>query len=184
MVHVPTIDGGPNVQFYSCPPGYCQCFLNTSVGTSRCASVYRNSDPDQQCVCDRKGKLTYLSYWVSYQGDTYIAAGYLCGECGNGRGVSALLNNCVTCSDAFSLLIPILGKHIYLFSHYVVYMCYVVSECTGWAYCFHLSINTVIGDVLAMLVILLTRLRLPEWLYPSLFYIQVFRELVYLLCLN
>ena len=38
-----------------------------------------------------------------------IGAGVLCGECVSGYGVSALLNNCVTCNNAFSLLIFMLS---------------------------------------------------------------------------
>ena len=34
----------------------------------------------------------------------------LCGECRNGCGVSALLNRCVTCSDAMGLLVAVLGE--------------------------------------------------------------------------
>ena len=34
----------------------------------------------------------------------------LCGECRNGSGVSALLNRCVTCSDAMGLLVAVLGE--------------------------------------------------------------------------
>ena len=44
-----------NLFFYYCPPGYCQCFLNTSVSDSSCVNVYVNTDPDRQCVCGRKG---------------------------------------------------------------------------------------------------------------------------------
>ena len=37
-------------------------------------------------------------------------SGVLCGECRNGSGVSALLNRCVTCSDAMGLLVAVLGE--------------------------------------------------------------------------
>ena len=37
-------------------------------------------------------------------------AGVLCGECVSGYGVSALLNNCVTCNNAYSVLIVLLGE--------------------------------------------------------------------------
>ena len=36
--------------------------------------------------------------------------GELCGECRDGKGVSALLNKCTTCSDASGLLILALSK--------------------------------------------------------------------------
>ena len=37
-------------------------------------------------------------------------SGVLCGECRNGSGVSALLNRCVTCSNAMGLLVAVLGE--------------------------------------------------------------------------
>ena len=40
---------------YPCPPGYCKCSQNTSLGPSSCAFTYTNSDPDAQCVCGRQG---------------------------------------------------------------------------------------------------------------------------------
>ena len=45
----------PNLYFYTCPPGYCQCFFNTSIGPTACVHVYSNTQPDRQCGCDRKG---------------------------------------------------------------------------------------------------------------------------------
>ena len=36
--------------------------------------------------------------------------GYLCGQCRNGKGVSALLNKCVSCERTSVLLIIALGK--------------------------------------------------------------------------
>ena len=41
--------------------------------------------------------------------NTYI--GYLCGQCSNGKGVSALLNKCVSCEKTSVLLIIALGKN-------------------------------------------------------------------------
>ena len=38
------------------------------------------------------------------------SSGVLCGECRNGSGVSALLNRCVTCSNAMGLLVAVLGE--------------------------------------------------------------------------
>ena len=46
-----------------------------------------------------------FAYIIDYE---YLI-GILCGECGNGKGVSALLNNCVTCSNNNIALIPLLG---------------------------------------------------------------------------
>ena len=47
---------------YPCPPGYCKCSQNTSLGPSSCAFTYTNSDPDAQCVCDRQG--TFCVYCI------------------------------------------------------------------------------------------------------------------------
>lgn len=112
----------PNLFFYPCPPGYCRCFQNTSLGSTSCASVYSHSFPNLQCKCNRKGMLIWLyliciSYCTYIQGITklcvirvYIDTGILCGSCINNTGVSALLNECVTCSDAFGTLIGVLSK--------------------------------------------------------------------------
>ena len=49
-------DDSVGLFFHLCPSGYCRCYFNTSIGISSCANVYVNSDPDRQCVCERKGK--------------------------------------------------------------------------------------------------------------------------------
>ena len=110
-------DKNSNLFIYYCPPGYCRCFLNTSVGSSSCVNVYVNSDPDRQCVCGRKVRC--IVYIIDYE---YLI-GILCGECGNGKGVSALLNNCVTCSNNNIVLIPLLGTvQQYMYTYHVVYI--------------------------------------------------------------
>ena len=38
--------------------------------------------------------------------------GDLCGECKDGKGVSALLNRCTHCSDVSGLLIPLLCEFV------------------------------------------------------------------------
>ena len=38
--------------------------------------------------------------------------GYLCGDCKGGKGVSALLNCCVDCSNTNGILIAVLSKNI------------------------------------------------------------------------
>ena len=49
--------------------------------------------------------------WFCIEAWPYISAGILCGECRDeGKGVSALLNNCVTCSNASGLLILALSQ--------------------------------------------------------------------------
>ncbi|XP_019852697.1 PREDICTED: uncharacterized protein LOC109582431 [Amphimedon queenslandica] len=75
----------PNLFLYECPPGYCQCFFNTSLGESQCAYSYSNSYPDKQCACGRTG--------------------ILCGSCPSGKGVSVLFNKCITCSHQYVYLI-------------------------------------------------------------------------------
>ena len=52
--------------------------------------------------------INYIIYVIIMLLCTYI--GYLCGQCGNGKGVSALLNNCVSCERASILLIIALGR--------------------------------------------------------------------------
>ena len=39
------------------------------------------------------------------------AVGILCGQCKDGMGVSVLSSKCVSCSDGFLTLIPLLGMH-------------------------------------------------------------------------
>lgn len=41
---------------HPCPPGYCKCSQNTSLGQTSCAFTYTNSDPDAQCVNERQGR--------------------------------------------------------------------------------------------------------------------------------
>lgn len=51
----------------------------------------------------------------------YIIAGDLCGECKDGKGVSALLNRCTTCSDISGLLIALLCG-FYETMHIIIFM--------------------------------------------------------------
>ena len=37
--------------------------------------------------------------------------GYLCGDCRDGKGVSALLNRCVDCSNTNGVFIAVLSKN-------------------------------------------------------------------------
>ena len=70
--------------------------------------MYVNSDPDRQCVCGRKGKGPGIVLLAA------VNIGILCGECEPSEGVSALLNNCITCSNSnISVLIPLLGTIIW-----------------------------------------------------------------------
>ena len=45
-----------NMEFYSCPAGYCRCSYDKSVDNTTCIYSYSHSDPDLQCVCGRKGE--------------------------------------------------------------------------------------------------------------------------------
>ena len=49
-------DGSINgvLEYYQCPPGYCQC-SRVDNDSSRCNSIYYYDDDDRQCVCDREG---------------------------------------------------------------------------------------------------------------------------------
>ena len=42
-----------------------------------------------------------------------VHTGYLCGSCRDGKGVSALFNECVDCSDSFGALIAVLSKSMH-----------------------------------------------------------------------
>ena len=42
------------LEYYCCPPGYCQC-SRIDGSSSICNNVYYYDDDDRQCVCDRKG---------------------------------------------------------------------------------------------------------------------------------
>ena len=44
--------------------------------------------------------------------ESYSSTGILCGECRDGMGVSALLNNCVICPSAQGLLILALSIYV------------------------------------------------------------------------
>ena len=49
-------DGSVNgmLEYYQCPPGYCQC-SRVDNDSSACNSIYYYDDDDRQCVCDREG---------------------------------------------------------------------------------------------------------------------------------
>ena len=46
-----------NMEFYPCPVGYCRCSHEGNVGSSTCVYSYSHSDPNLQCICDRKGEM-------------------------------------------------------------------------------------------------------------------------------
>lgn len=45
----------PNLVFYPCPPQYCQCSLNSSVGPERCVFMFTQNAPNLQCDSHREG---------------------------------------------------------------------------------------------------------------------------------
>ena len=75
-----------------------------------------------------------------------ITAGALCGECRDGKGVSALLNRCVSCPNAYGLLILGLRTLSYMYilrsttlcSNYII-VCLYWFSCRGYCciYCHH-----------------------------------------------
>ena len=101
-------DNSVGLFFHLCPSGYCRCYFNTSIGISSCANVYVNSDPDRQCVCERKGK--WIIFPFGKPNTCLWIIGILCGECKNNLGVSILLNKCVSCDKTNIILIPALGN--------------------------------------------------------------------------
>jgi hypothetical protein len=101
-----------NLFLYPCPSGYCRCELRDMGGNTQCIDTFNSeSGSDNQCSCDRRGEL--------------------CGECRDGKGVSALLNKCTTCSDASSLLILAL---ITLDAGVFVFLLIVMKPFPTWLY--------------------------------------------------
>ena len=76
-----------------------------------CLYEYHPLNSDDQCNCNRKGIGFAKSNFYCFNCSIFFI-GVLCGECKNGKGVSALLNKCTSCNDAFSILIVILGMDI------------------------------------------------------------------------
>ena len=70
--------------------------------------------------------------------------------------MSALLNRCVTCNDASGLLIPVLSRRITLQ--------------LPTPFMFRLI---VIGDVIAITLLVMIGISVPSWLHPCIFYLQV-----------
>jgi len=91
------------LEYYYCPPGYCQC-SKVDDNSEACTSVYYYDDEDDQCVCDREGSLTLLL------DGTLCNLGVLCGQCTHDKGVSVLLNKCKSCGYANILLLALLCK--------------------------------------------------------------------------
>ena len=87
-----------------------------------------------------------------------FVTGILCGECRDGMGVSALFNNCVSCHNAHGLLILALSR----FTNSIVII--IINL---------LSLHAVVADAIAFIVIIVVDIALPGWIYPFIFYIQV-----------
>ena len=88
----------------------------------------------------------------------FVLLGELCGECRDGKGVSALLNKCTTCSDASGLLILALSKKQLLPIDLIQL---TSTDC----------IVTLDAGVFVFLLIVMK--PFPTWLYPCVFYLQV-----------
>ena len=86
----------------------------------------------------------------------YYILGYLCGKCHGMKGVSALLNKCVSCEKASIALIVSLGK---------------LNDCIIYK-CTFLSFIAII-DIIVITSILVCSTSITSWLYPFLFYLQV-----------
>ena len=69
------------------------------------------------CVCVCASVCVYAFNFIP----SILLLGYLCGQCGNGKGVSALLSKCVSCGNASVLLIIALGRQYVVC---IVHVCY------------------------------------------------------------
>lgn len=127
---------------------------------TECLYTYDSGNPDAQCNCKRKG---ILYVWLSVH--MLICLGVLCGECRNDTGVSALLNRCTTCYDAFSILIITLGNLVLSLSAQFLHKFFFF---------------TVIVDCIVMIIIVRFFLSVtyPALLLPCIFYIQVSRATI------
>ena len=91
------------MEFYDCPMGYCQCSHNTTAERHTCFHYYSYAHADLLCNCDRKGNIPCSGV---IRKSNAFSVGILCGECKDeGKGVSALLDRCVSCSNTAGLLI-------------------------------------------------------------------------------
>ena len=62
-------------------------------------------------MCVLEVCLYLITYNIFMRLPQFMYTGILCGECSNSQfGVSVLLNRCVTCHNAFGLLILVLSK--------------------------------------------------------------------------
>ena len=52
--HINVVSVNRILEYYQCPPGYCQC-IGIVSDSNVCNSVYYYDNDDLQCVCNRKG---------------------------------------------------------------------------------------------------------------------------------
>ena len=60
------------------------------------------------------GKVCLAHIVIGSQASSLVPTGNLCGSCREGKGVSVLLNKCVSCTDTSTLLILALGTYNYI----------------------------------------------------------------------
>ena len=56
------------------------------------------------------------------ENDNILYPGLLCGQCKDGKGVSALLNRCTACHNANGLMIALLCKFVDEYQRYHMYV--------------------------------------------------------------
>ena len=116
-------DGTKVLVTTGCSRGYCRCQPWYTGDKAECRFTV-SQDPaqrDRQCICNRQGKmknsvLLQDNTWFCFVTDalslslspTY--AGFLCGSCVNGTGVTCLRNRCKVCDKANVTLIALLGN--------------------------------------------------------------------------
>ena len=88
-----------------------------------------------------------------------IVLGYLCGDCKDGKGVSALLNHCVDCSDANGILIAVLGK----ISRFIIFFYFMLP----------LTCTVVILDAVFISVLVYQDKKFTALLFPTIYFINV-----------
>ena len=93
--------------------------------------------------------------------------GYLCGDCRDNKGVSALLNHCVHCSDVNSALIVGLCKTLnYLYIHKQLTV--VINLIFFMLICF-----AVIVDAVLIIALLYKDVMFSALFFPTVFFINV-----------
>ena len=86
----------------------------------------------------------------------HASKGELCGVCRDGKGVSALLNKCTTCSDASGLLILLLSETDHDIQ-LIVHSLFLYRSCLGcWSVCFSFGGYETISNMALSLSILPT----------------------------